>query len=253
MNMRNFDLTKLVSDRKLTATELSVLEYIAEHMDDALKSGVRGIARDNFTSTSTVMRLAKKLGYEGFLDMYYHLLPLLTSPEEEYENKADFVQNFVGMNLLNEQNYHVVREAAGKLRNTEKLILIYGMGFSSIMSEYLAKKLLVLGVPNINTTGADSIGTFENNLESIGALVVFSRSGRSEHVLNRVRTARENDIVVIAFTNSAESPLSEEADLPILVTDDNPLDDRNMDATMFFSRTLAMIELLIYEYHRLVR
>ncbi|MDD3251267.1 MAG: MurR/RpiR family transcriptional regulator [Lachnospiraceae bacterium] len=251
MEKKHFDLTKLVQDKKLTDTELTVLEYIVEHKEDALKLGVRGIAKENFTSTSTIMRLSKKMGYQGFLDMYYHISPLFTTPEEEYKNSVGFVQHFTEMNLLNSQNYQTVRQAAQVLHEARRAIFIYGMGFSSIMSEYLAKKLLVMGVPTISTSAADSIGTFENNLELTEILIVFSRSGKSEHVLSRVHTAKENEIKVIAFTNDMEGTLKEDVDYLIAVSDDRPLDDRNMQPTLFFSRTLAMIELLIYEYYRL--
>ena len=47
-----------------------------------------------------------------------------------------------------------------------------------MMAEYLAKKLLVLGIKvAFFLDGADSIGVFENNLEDIGVFIVFSRSG----------------------------------------------------------------------------
>ena len=123
------------------------------------------------------------------------------------------------------------------------------MGFSSLMAEYLAKKLLVLGIKCIYSDAADSIGIFENNLEDIGVLIVFSRSGRSSHVLNRVRTARENSISTIAFTSQQQNPLKEESSFSICIEDDNHLDDRNMKPTTFFARTLTMIELLVYEYY----
>lgn len=78
------DLSKLTAGKMLSETEGSVLRYIVEHMDTVLKMGIRGIARENFTST--IMRLTKKLGYDGFVDMYYKLLPLVNKVQE-IENK----------------------------------------------------------------------------------------------------------------------------------------------------------------------
>lgn len=59
-----------------------------------------------------------------------------------------------------------------------------------MMANYLGKKLLVLGIKCILSDGADSIGIFENNMESIGVFIAFSRSGRSPHVLNRDKDSR---------------------------------------------------------------
>ena len=63
------NLTKLTQGKNLTENERMVLDYLMENLDTALSQGVRAIARNNYTSTSTIMRLAKKLGYSGFVDM----------------------------------------------------------------------------------------------------------------------------------------------------------------------------------------
>ena len=54
------NLNKLTNGKGLTDTEQQVLAYIIEHLDTALSNGVRTIASANYTSTSTIMRLAKK-------------------------------------------------------------------------------------------------------------------------------------------------------------------------------------------------
>lgn len=245
----NLDLSKITCGVQLTDTERSVLEFLLTHIDDALKLGVRGVAKANYTSTSTVMRLAKKLGYNGFIEMYYKLLGEAGHSERGYELNESFVSFFAGDNSLTPEIYQSLRLAARKVYETDQLVFIYGMGFSSLMAEYLAKKLLVLGIKCIFSDASDSIGIFENNLEDIGVLIVFSRSGRSPHVLNRVRTARENAISTIAFTSDGENPLKTESSISISVEDDSHLDDRNMKPTMFFAKTLTMIELFIYEYY----
>lgn len=245
----NLDLSKYVADAQLTEAEQSVLAFLLGHLDDALKLGVRGIAKANFTSTSTVMRLAKKLGYNGFIEMYYKLLGETGAAKPNYEVNEAFASQFLKENALTLAMYPNLRIAAREICRTDRLVFIYGMGFSSLMAEYLAKKLLVLGIKCIFSDGADSIGIFENNLEDIGVLIVFSRSGRSKAVLNRVKTARENAVFTVAFTGDAPSPLKEISDCVVEAEDDDYLDDRNMKPTLYFSKTLTLIELLVYEYY----
>lgn len=55
----SMNLVKLVQDKNLTDTEQQVLEYIVGNLDTALSQGVRAIAHANYTSTSTIMRLAR--------------------------------------------------------------------------------------------------------------------------------------------------------------------------------------------------
>ena len=90
------DIEKLTCGIQLTDIERNVLEYLLTHLDQALKLGVRGVARENFTSTSTVMRLSRKLGYNGFIEMYYKLLGAVGGVSRGYEVNEDFVSHFVG-------------------------------------------------------------------------------------------------------------------------------------------------------------
>lgn len=247
----NLDLNKLTCTASLTDTERAVLEFLLTHVDEALKLGVRGVAKANFTSTSTVMRLSRKLGYNGFIEMYYKLLGAAGKGTPVYELNEGFLSHFAGDGNVSMENYRSLRLAAQRIHKTDQMVFIYGMGFSSMMAEYLAKKLLVLGIKCIFSDGADSIGVFENNLEDIGVFIAFSRSGRSPYVLNRVKMAEENSVFTMGFTNDGASPLKEYCSCVIEVPDDNPLDDRNMKPTLFFSKTITMIELLIYEYYQI--
>ena len=55
-----YDLEKITLGKTLTDSEMSVLIYLLDHIDSDLKIGVRGVAKENFTSTSTVMQAAGK-------------------------------------------------------------------------------------------------------------------------------------------------------------------------------------------------
>lgn len=102
----NLDLNKLTCGVSLTDTEQAVLEYLLLHLDEALKLGVRGVAKANFTSTSTVMRLSRKLGYNGFIEMYYKLLGAVGEGSQSYELNEGFISHFAGEGAVSMENYH---------------------------------------------------------------------------------------------------------------------------------------------------
>lgn len=54
------NLTKLVKNIPLSPLEREVLTDMVEHMEEVQKLGIRGVAARNYTSTTTIMRLAKK-------------------------------------------------------------------------------------------------------------------------------------------------------------------------------------------------
>ena len=106
------NLVKLVQDKNLTDTEQQVLEYIVGNLDTALSQGVRAIAHANYTSTSTIMRLAKKMGYGGFVDMCYRLRPLVEEPQRLASEGQTFLASFSASSLLYYNPYDLLKSFA---------------------------------------------------------------------------------------------------------------------------------------------
>lgn len=245
------DLTKFVENKGLTEIELRVLNYMIDNIDDLNKMGVRGIAKNNFTSTSTIMRLAKKLGYSGFLEMQYNLLSLTKNKVGNNINDSDFIESLKLDGLLKGISNEAINSFVDILfDDNQKFIFIYANGFSGIVAEYINKKLLVMGKRCILSNGTDSIGVFENNLDFISSIIVISKSGETPMVLNKVKTAKEHDIKVISFTNELENSISKLSDISFKIEDTNKLDDRNIMPNTFFPKVLVIIELLVYEYYK---
>ena len=57
--------------KEIELFEKELIEYFVNNVSEALELGVRGVAKKKYTSTSTIMRLSKKLGYSGFIEMLY--------------------------------------------------------------------------------------------------------------------------------------------------------------------------------------
>lgn len=95
---------KLEKKAKLSQTEQSVLEYLMEHTEEALKIGIRGVAQKKYTSTATVMRLAKKLGFEGFREMIYsfrtEMDPAGNTLPEELREQIHFIYDMQKLDIF---------------------------------------------------------------------------------------------------------------------------------------------------------
>lgn len=245
------DISKIIENKGLTERETEVLKYIIENIDNVNKMGVRGIAKENFTSTSTIMRLSKKLGYSGFLEMQYNLLSIVKNVTDRDINNSNFIDS-LNMDSIIEINERkdIDNFIDILLEENSKFIFIYGNGFSSIVAEYINKKLLVMGKRCILSNGTDSIGIFENNLDCISCIIVFSKSGESPMVLNKVKMAKKHNIEVVSFTNEEENSISKLADIRFRVQDTDKLDVRNVMPNTFFPKMLAMIEFIIFECYK---
>lgn len=243
------DISKLIQGKNLSELDEKIVHYIIEHIDDILEKGVRGVAKDNYTSPSTIIRLAKKLGYTGFIDLYYQILPMVKKVEgSQADNDEDFLR-ISQKDFFKENSREDIEQFIQQvLYLKQKYLFIYATGFSAIAAEYLYKKLLVLGKKTIIATGTDSIGVFENNLEDIGALIVISKSGETQLVIDKLLVAKEQNIFTVTFTKETTNRAAEISDLNFKIIDNNKLDDRNMLPNSFFPRLLMLVEFIFKTY-----
>lgn len=240
------DLDKFTSGKQLTVLELSILDYIVKNIDEIQEMGVREVAEVTYTSPASVIRLSKKLGYTGYTDMYYSLLPIIKRDGHNEYKESNGLLNFDFSDILNGFSQEKI-DLFNKyvFEKSDKYIFIYATGFSEIIAKYIYKKLLVLGRKVIISSGSDSIGIFENNLENIGAMLVVSKSGETNLVYNKLNKAAETNIYTISFTQDSYNRIAELSNLNIPIIDLHPLDDRNMLPNVFFSGVLLTFEYLL--------
>ena len=248
------NIEKITQGRNLTDTELTVLEYILAHPDTVQGEGVRGVARANYTSTSTIMRLARKMEYSGFVDMCYKLRSFTEAPRQSMQEEEEFLNGFSTATLLNYNTYTQLKTCAEKiLEQRDKIIFVYGTGFSGTVCTYLAQKLVNMGILCVSATAGDSVGIFENSLARMGMFFCISKSGETVTVRDKIKTAQENGVCTVAITGEQENSVGQYADLWFRVENQWKLDDQNTMPNTFFPQTMMLIELIAYEYRRLCK
>lgn len=244
------NIEKITQGKNLTDTERTVLEYILDHLDTVQTEGVRGVARANYTST--IMRLARKMNYSGFVDMCYKLRSFTETPHQTMQEEEDFLNGFSTQSLLNYNTYTQLKVCAEKLlEQRDKMTFVYGTGFSGTVATYLTQKLVNMGILCFSATGGDSVGIFENTLDRMGMFFCISKSGETSMVRDKIKTAQENGVCTVAITGEQENSVGRYADLWFRVENQWKLDDQNTMPNTFFPQVMMLIELIAYEYRRL--
>lgn len=164
-------VARLQKDVKLSQTEKSVMQYLVENIDEAIKIGIRGVAQKGYTSTATVMRLAKKLGFEGFREMVYSFRNEMNQASntlpEELREQIHFIYDMQKLDIF------------FRILARKGFICIQAEGHSALLAEYLEKKLLgnACIVIRKEYLGADTI--VRNFRDQLDAMVIISKSGNS--------------------------------------------------------------------------
>lgn len=234
------DLEILTKGIKLTDTEYQLLSYITNHIDQLKNVGVREIAKKNFTSPATVIRLAQKLGFKGYLELYYYLSMHTTS--QMTDELVDFQINgnkIDGIIDIMRNHYH---------KDQSKFIFIYATGFSGIIAEYLQKKLLVNGIRVIFSSGQDSSGIIEHNVDHISMMVVISKSGETPKIIEKMELCRKYRIPIFAFTSQSDNRVKKIANYFFEVSDDGQLDTYNRNYSSFFGKLLLLLEYVVQKF-----
>lgn len=244
-------LEKLVAGKNLTETEFTVLRYLVANIDRVLDLGVRGVAKANYTSATTVMRLAHKMGYRGFVEMQYKLMTMLRHGEAGMQ-PVDATEDPLQSAVLDQNDATTIRAVAQQIAAVESQYLyLYAAGFSGVIGQYMFKKFQILGKRCFFSTPGDSAALLENYLEDLGLFIVVSKSGETQSVIDKAALVSSLPVPVVAFTGNADSTLVKMADWTLKVVDDFPLDELNQRASLFYPQMLALFELVIGEVEKL--
>jgi len=182
-------------------------------------------------SETTVIRFCYTLGYEGYTKLQENVRKSLfnkSSLGEYLEAKVGVNEDNIFKhtmrndikNILELMNYICVEDlekAVNVLSNSDR-ILVSGIRSSHAMASWFAHALdLVIGNTRLYHNDLDDILLRVGELSEQSTLVVFSFHRYSMETINIVKLAQQQDVFVIAFTDSRLSPITEFADLVLSV------------------------------------
>ena len=235
------NIEKTFKGKKLTENEKTILNYIVDNIDICLDEGVRGVAKNSFTSTSTIMRLSKKLGYSGFVELVYDLKKKLPADTTEKISISFFDQ----ISFYTRNKREITKFL--KLIHNGK-IMTYGEGFSEIASSYMYRKLFTLGKSAYLLHGIDFEVLKNKSDMKFDLLIIVSKSGETPHCLKIAKLAKENNIAVCSFTGNSNSHLSKLSNISFTYNDLHKLDDDVYYPNPFLGLCIIGFEELIRRY-----
>lgn len=227
-------IEKLFSAAKLSPTEQQILEYLVEKGAGVRDVGIRQVARDCFVSTSSIVRLAKKLGYSGFREMTFELSHLQGESRIRTEgpdrDAVHFAYQTEGLRLFCESL------AKGDV------IALSGEGYSRITTEYMERKLVGLGYSAVMQDFLEPSQLLESFGDSLKLAILVSKSGRTKAVVEMARSCDEAGVLTVAFTGNPKSELAQVSDVVFTVRDEHPFDIENTEVNRFIGYSIVAFE-----------
>lgn len=236
---------------QLTEEEHRVILSIVKHIEGgARKVGIQQIADENFVSTSFIMKLCKRLGFNGYSELFYSLSKHVSerAGEEEQTALQRLVDNYsqVGVNAF----CRMLSENYGKK------MFVVGAGFADFVADYIVQRLGVCGFMVFNRVhfydymlfrrGTD--GGMIANIEP-SLIIAISQSGETDTVLNDVRQAKERGFQVACFTRREDSTLAQISDVVFIINASKQALIGEVPNSFFGKVILAFEELLGTYFH----
>lgn len=206
-----FLLTNLLSE-----DERKVITSITAHIERGEKrAGIQQIAAENYLSTASIIKMCKRLGFDGYSELYYHLSRQLTGTDKRTEDTlGSFVDNY---------SDELVSRFCELLRARRKgKIFTTGEGFSNIVGTYIVQRMSICSFMAFSNVHFYDYMIFQEAHQSADAdendiMFAVSQSGETEPVLNDVRHAKQHGQKIISFTRRIDSTLAQLSDLVFVV------------------------------------
>src|SRR5699024_123159 len=229
------DFKYLCDKYQLNDTETTILKYLQENILDLKKIGIRKVAKDNYTSTTTVYKLCKKLNFEGYSDMIYHF----TYSSQIYDSETN-IDIYTNTNKQIDNNLEEFNSILKKYEN--KLIMFVSTGISQTIANYMNERLSVNGYRSIANAHLQLLSKNHKNEVLVFAI---SRSGETKSIIDILEQARNNDIEVISFVGNANSKIAKLSTLPIIIQGQDDFAKLTHPSNLFFSELLLIFECFI--------
>ncbi len=214
----------------LTALEHKVLDNIIAKPDFSEQTSLKEIAEENQVSEAMIVKIAKKLNFNGFrefranLVLYRQLdISRLFSEISPDDNMEQLINKVFGNSVqaLEETkvilNPHDLNHAADLLAHAGE-ILMFGMGGSAIIAEDLAHKFLRIGIRSQVLRDTHLMMMSATVCTEKSVVIAISHSGRTIDVIEALHLAKSYGAKTIVVTNYATSPITAYADITLSST-----------------------------------
>lgn len=194
----------------LSDSEKEMVNYIRSNIPSVVTSSITELAEKTLSSKSSVLRLAKKLGYRGFSEMKYSLK---NSLEEEVYEPTDLMGKLKD-DLIQTFQYAAQTNFQPLLDNIlhSKDVIVYATGFSqNNCAREFSNDLFIVGRKNYLVSGEVNFAVYAENLGPEDLVIIIGLSGNTPGIKDTIKILNMNQVSICSVTKFSKNFLSEHA------------------------------------------
>ena len=244
-----------------SSTEQIILQHVLESPDDALNKNIHDLASVTYTSPSTIIRLCRKLGFDGYKDfrlsLSYEIALRQKNFEEErkevteFDSLPDIVDKVIRKTITSLEDsrtlidYDMLEKAIDLIYNC-RILVFFGAGASLLAARDAYLKFLRIGRSCIVNEDWSTQMVQARNMTPSDLGFVLSYSGQTTEIIECIEAMKQNKVPIITITRYAPSPVVLLSDCPLYVVGNEPLFRRGAMSSRIAQ--LNMIDILYTAY-----
>lgn len=230
-----FVLEQLKNQKHFSPSQKIIADYLLAHLDTLDYWTTAKVAEATYTTPSSVVRLAQKLGYSGWKEMNHALIHEASLREVSPEINPN--QPFASMDSLMNITANVAELEIRMIRQTQKMlehdqlqqavqviknaqhIYIFALANTSSCVQSFAYNMRKIFKPVILVNNRDDFGFYMNIMTPQDAALYLSYSGKSFTRFNLIRDIQMSTTPSISITSYHSSLLREATKIHLYLPD----------------------------------
>lgn len=216
--------------KNISPSEKLIADYLLDKKEEIKNLSTRDIARETFTSSSTVVRFAQKLNYNGFNDLkedYLNELNYISTHFIDIDpnypfNSNDNIMTIAGkmsslfIETINDSlsliEHDSLQKATYLLKNTNRIFL-YSISTSALLAEIFKQKMTRINKEVVSELLVGEYGFHSNLIKENDCALFISYTGQSPNVIQYAKKLKEKKIPIIVISSLGDNELKQYADI----------------------------------------
>lgn len=207
----------------LSDSERHLLQYIYNNVERISTMSIVTLSEETNVSTATIVRLMKKLGYEGYTSFKYSIKDKMKM-SDQHNVMADIdtqIKEAIHKNELEViktiqmQNIGVIEDAIQKIYDAEK-VYVFARGFSEMIGNEMTVKLQLSGKNCEMHNDPNIIRVKSHKLKANDLVIFVSLSGETIELVEACQNFKIKNISTVTLTTRMDSSLAKLSEIIFL-------------------------------------
>ncbi|WOO86555.1 MurR/RpiR family transcriptional regulator [Mollicutes bacterium LVI A0039] len=234
----------------LTKNELKIYNYILDNLESMHSKTVRAMAKECYVSTSTILRLVRKLGFEGYNEMIIIIKYTLnletvsttTITEKKVKYKEEYAKNILeSIRVLDDRQLIEVTEHIKAADN----LYIFSRGLIKSYGSYIEFLFELNGVDTYFASNSYYRRFYASRIQENDFVIVIDYHGDDQELINIITKSKSNNCKnILTITQANNNIMQNLSNYNLYYFSDDTVKN-GFDITSNVS-VMAILELIIH-------